>query len=181
MRSMFEHATSFNQNISNWNVSLVTNLGYAFHNATVFNQPIGNWDVSSVTDMFFLFNNSSAFNQSLSDWNVSSVTDMGSIFENAISLSDSNKGLIHASFDPNPNWLYDWSAFVTYGPSYPNHAVDLNGSVNLEMIWVEPGSFTMGSPTTEADRNTNETEHNVTLTKGFYLGKYEVTQAHTRL
>ena len=45
------------------------------------------------------------------------------------------------------------------------------------MIWVEPGTFTMGSPVTEAGRQTDETEHNVTLTKGFYLGKYEVTQA----
>jgi len=35
----------------------------------------------------------------------------------------------------------------------------------------------MGSPTTEAGRESNEAEHNVTLTKGFYLGKYEVTQA----
>ena len=45
------------------------------------------------------------------------------------------------------------------------------------MIWVEPGTFTIGSPTTETGRNSNETEHNVTLTDGFYLGKYEVTQA----
>ena len=34
----------------------------------------------------------------------------------------------------------------------------------------------MGSPVTETGRQTDETEHNVTLTKGFYLGKYEVTQ-----
>ena len=57
------------------------------------------------------------------------------------------------------------------------HTADLNSTVDLEMIWVEPGTFTMGSPTTEAGRGTDETEHNVTLTKGFYLGKYEVTQA----
>ena len=57
------------------------------------------------------------------------------------------------------------------------HTADLNSTVDLEMIWVEPGTFTMGSPTTEAGRATDETEHNVTLTKGFYLGKYEVTQA----
>ena len=59
----------------------------------------------------------------------------------------------------------------------PNHVVDLNSTVNLEMIWVEPGTFTMGSPESETGRGTNETEHNVTLSKGFYLGKYEVTQA----
>ena len=57
------------------------------------------------------------------------------------------------------------------------HTADLNASVQLQMLWVEPGTFTMGSPTSEAGRSTNETEHNVTLTKGFYLGKYEVTQA----
>ena len=62
-------------------------------------------------------------------------------------------------------------------PSQPNHFVDLNSSVNLEMIWVEPGTFTMGSPVSEANRQSDETQHNVTLTKGFYLGKYEVTQA----
>ena len=48
---------------------------------------------------------------------------------------------------------------------------------NLEMIFCPPGTFTMGSPTSEAGRGTDETQHQVTLTNGFYLGKYEVTQA----
>jgi formylglycine-generating enzyme required for sulfatase activity len=51
--------------------------------------------------------------------------------------------------------------------------------LELEMLWVEPGTFTMGSPTTEAGRIGGglETEHQITLAHGFYLGKYEVTQA----
>ncbi len=49
--------------------------------------------------------------------------------------------------------------------------------LSLGMIWVEPGTFDMGSPTSEAGRGDNETQHQVTLTKGFFLGKYEVTQA----
>jgi formylglycine-generating enzyme required for sulfatase activity len=58
-----------------------------------------------------------------------------------------------------------------------NRTVELNATVDLDMIWVQSGTFTMGSPTTESDRGTDETEHNVTITQGFYLGKYEVTQA----
>ena len=69
-------------------------------------------------------------------------------------------------------------AFKKAEPAQPTtHTVDLNSSVNLEMIWVEPGTFTMGSPVTEEGRRSDETEHNVTITEGFYLGKYEVTQA----
>ena len=57
-------------------------------------------------------------------------------------------------------------------------SVDLNASVAMDMLWVPAGTFTMGSPTSEAGREADrEDEHNVTLTKGFYLGKYEVTQA----
>jgi len=57
-------------------------------------------------------------------------------------------------------------------------SVDLNATVAMEMLWVPAGTFTMGSPTTEAGREADrEDEHNVTLTNGFYLGKYEVTQA----
>jgi formylglycine-generating enzyme required for sulfatase activity len=62
--------------------------------------------------------------------------------------------------------------------STTTRTVDLSSSVNLEMIWVEPGTFTMGSPVAEEGRIAElEYEHNVTLTQGFHLGKYEVTQA----
>ena len=37
-------------------------------------------------------------------------------------------------------------------------------------------TFTMGSPESENGRNANETQHNVTLTKDFYIGVFEVTQ-----
>jgi formylglycine-generating enzyme required for sulfatase activity len=43
-------------------------------------------------------------------------------------------------------------------------------------VWINPGTFTMGSPEGEANRRENETQHEVTLTEGFYLGKCEVTQ-----
>ena len=50
----------------------------------------------------------------------------------------------------------------------------------MEMIYVGPGTFTMGSPSSEEGRMNDETQHRVTLTKGFWLGKYEVTQKQWR-
>ncbi|NLN02440.1 MAG: SUMF1/EgtB/PvdO family nonheme iron enzyme, partial [Lentisphaerae bacterium] len=55
--------------------------------------------------------------------------------------------------------------------------VDLGGGVKLEMDWCPPGTFMMGSPSGEAGRWYDDTQHRVTLTKGFWMGKYEVTQA----
>ena len=68
------------------------------------------------------------------------------------------------------------TATAPHGHGDGARSVDLNASVAMDMLWVPAGTFMMGSPVTEAGRGT-ETEHNVTLTKGFYLGKYEVTQA----
>ena len=54
--------------------------------------------------------------------------------------------------------------------------VDLGGGVTLELVWCPPGTFMMGSPESEAERSDDETQHQVTLSKGFWMGKYEVTQ-----
>lgn len=46
------------------------------------------------------------------------------------------------------------------------------------MVFISAGSFVMGSPDTEADHSSNESPlTQVTLIKGFYVGRYEVTQA----
>ncbi|MBR4654273.1 MAG: formylglycine-generating enzyme family protein [Kiritimatiellae bacterium] len=54
--------------------------------------------------------------------------------------------------------------------------ITLPGGAKMEMIWCEPGSFMMGSPPSEIGRFEDEPLHPVTLTKGFWLGKYEVMQ-----
>jgi len=49
--------------------------------------------------------------------------------------------------------------------------------LSLDMLWCKPGSFQMGSPEDEEDREEDETLHEVTLTSGYWLGKHPVTQA----
>ncbi len=58
-----------------------------------------------------------------------------------------------------------------------NITISLPGNVAMEMIRIEPGTFMMGSPTDELGRYSFETQHGVILTKGYWLGKFEVTQA----
>ena len=44
------------------------------------------------------------------------------------------------------------------------------------MKWIPAGTFLMGSPTTQADRDDDEAQHQVTLTKGYWMMEHEVTQ-----
>ena len=43
-------------------------------------------------------------------------------------------------------------------------------------VFIEPGTFTMGSPEDESGRSWTEAQHEVTLTRGFLLSEIEVTQ-----
>ncbi len=55
----------------------------------------------------------------------------------------------------------------------PQKTITVNG-VSFDMIWVEAGTFMMGSDTTISEERP---AHKVTLTKNYYIGKTEVTQA----
>ena len=60
----------------------------------------------------------------------------------------------------------------------PAKTMTLNlGGVTMELVLIPAGEFMMGSPASEAKRQKDETQHRVRITKPFYMGKYEVTQA----
>jgi formylglycine-generating enzyme len=46
----------------------------------------------------------------------------------------------------------------------------------IEMVWCPPGEFLMGSPEDEVGREDDETQHQVMLTRGFWMAKTETTQ-----
>ena len=66
--------------ISNWDVSVVTDMSNLFYLKNTFNDDISDWDVSNVTSMYQMFHQASNFAGDLSDWDVSSVTNMQNMF-----------------------------------------------------------------------------------------------------
>ena len=74
---------------------------------------------------------------------------------------------------PSTNYLwFDPTALATVRRFYRALA-----DVRTNLVFIPPGTFRMGSPTNEVDRNDDEGPQTaVTITSGFWMGKYEVTQ-----
>ena len=84
-----------------------------------------------------------------------------------------------------PRWLFGIGCVAGLVLSSPGAPADsakpgtrLIADLNLELLWVPAGTFTMGSATDEPERNVAEgPQMEVTLSQGFWLGRTEVTQA----
>jgi formylglycine-generating enzyme required for sulfatase activity len=54
---------------------------------------------------------------------------------------------------------------------------EITNSIGIKLVLIPKGTFMMGSPESDVNRQKNQTQHEVTISKGYYLGVYEVTQA----
>jgi formylglycine-generating enzyme required for sulfatase activity len=82
---------------------------------------------------------------------------------------------------PNPILisLLCWSLGTTNVHAQPfagARAGDERAIADIRFCWCPAGRFRMGSPRHEPQRRPGENQVNVTLTSGFWIGKYEVTQ-----
>ena len=88
---------NFNDDITNWDTSNVTEMKEVFSGWPTFNQDISNWDTSKVESMHGMFKTSkkvgnyysgdSSFDQDISKWDVSNVVDMSEMFLGATSFN----------------------------------------------------------------------------------------------
>ena len=90
-------------------------------------------------------------------------------------MKDGNKNHVHHSY---ANWGV--RAAMTPQPDQTSRelTLELGDGVKLEMVYIKPGTFVMGGENTWDNRFGcfELPKHEVSITKGFYLGKYEVTQ-----
>jgi formylglycine-generating enzyme required for sulfatase activity len=54
---------------------------------------------------------------------------------------------------------------------------EMTNSIGMKLVLIPKGTFLMGSPESEEGRDSDETQHEVTFSQGYYLGIHEVTQA----
>ncbi len=87
LSNLFEEASDFNEELSEWNTSSVMDMSYMFNGASSFNSDLSTWDTSSVIDMNHMFHSAFQFNSDISAWNVSQVTDMTDMFYSAASFN----------------------------------------------------------------------------------------------
>ena len=91
-----------------------------------------------------------------------------------------------AEYDLDGSGLVDFPDFLAFVGFYGQEAptgpekeisVTLAGDTTITFVYIQPGTFTMGSSSSESGRYSIEgPQHQVTISKGFHLGKYEVTQ-----
>ena len=65
---------------------------------------------------------------------------------------------------------------LVVSPAFGQQPKEITNSIGMKLVLIPAGTFTMGSPMEEVGRQANETPHEVTISKSYYLGVFEVTQ-----
>lgn len=89
---MFEGATAFNGNISNWDTQNVTTMETVFRNAQSFNGDISGWNIGNVQSASNMFDGATSFNQSIATWNTVSMTSVAFMFKDATGFENDLNG-----------------------------------------------------------------------------------------
>ena len=104
--------------LSKWNVSKVTDMSWMFYNCKSFNQDLSGWDVSSVTYMGYMFCGCESFNQDISNWNVSKVNNMNNMFYCCKKFNQDLSGWNVSNVRYHLEMFYDCSIKDKYKPKF---------------------------------------------------------------
>ena len=80
MSAMFYYCKNFDCDLSNWDVSNVTNTAGMFYFCNKFDCDLSRWNVSNVKYMYLMFHNCKKFNSDMSNWNVTKAKSTLNMF-----------------------------------------------------------------------------------------------------
>lgn len=92
---------------------------------------------------------------------------------------NSEKRLLSAGYGRYSDWGFRAAMSCDDKDAPREVTLDLGNGIKMDFVYIKPGKFTMGGTNSKGSKYTgvNVPKHEVTITKGFYMGKYEVTQA----
>ena len=74
-------------------------------------------------------------------------------------------------------WILILGVLIVTPAAQADEPLVMENSIGMKLVRIPAGTFVMGSPRSEPARTAKEERHEVTITKSFYMGVYEVTQA----
>lgn len=122
-RNMFYRCEKFNCDLSKWDVSNVRLMGSMFSECYKFNSNISKWDVSNVTEMSGLFSGCYNFNQDISNWDVSNVTDVAWMFSRCRKFNQDLSGWDVSNVTKYSGFYYD-TEFSKHPEKVPNFDIN---------------------------------------------------------
>ena len=117
MKELFKDKTTFNADISTWDVSNVTTMEGMFEGAEKFNKDVSKWDTNKVENMDKMFKNATEFKQDLSKWCVVNLTTEPTEFTINSGFDEQEKP-VWGTWPENPfigKWVLD--SYTVYTPS----------------------------------------------------------------
>ena len=107
---------AFNNTLNNWtfgnNFHSEVAISRFFQNSDIFNQDLSTWDTTYVTEMLDTFNGASAFNGNITGWNTSHVDSMHGMFQGAIAFNQDISGWDVGRVDRMDNTFTGATAFA---------------------------------------------------------------------
>lgn len=104
----------------------------------------------------------------------------GGTWKSDAASSDSAARLLSSGYGRYDNWGLRAAITPPAGKSKlpKEFSLDLGDGVKMDFVYIKPGKFIMGGDVAKGDKwtGTETPKHEVTISKGFYLGKYELTQ-----
>ncbi|WP_299246484.1 BspA family leucine-rich repeat surface protein [uncultured Aquimarina sp.] len=128
--SMFSGNSSFNQNLGSWNTSAGEVFSSMFKDATAFNGAIGSWNTEKAISLSNMFSGATVFNQDISAWDVKNVGNINNAFDGATAFDQDLGSWDISSLAENTNSIQHM--FSNSGMSTENYDNTLIGWARLD-------------------------------------------------